>query len=217
MTNPHHPPLTPRRLLPRLLIGIAVTLLAFTSIKDSAPIAHHLHVCPAGAKDYDPGHATPSRRPGAGYELTLTVPPEGWYDPTQLPPRDRKDWLKAGGVSYYDFWKPGTWPKNRRSALVGFRMFADRQWQACAYVNDAEGGFTYGATTTLAVGDTLRVRCTIDDGLVNYTLTTDEGRQTATFEDFTDAPRWTAVGPWHGGSVAAPERTTLFARMAWGE
>ena len=93
------------------------------------------HTCPAGEKDYTPGHGLATQQPSAGYTVLLTVGDEDWYDPTPLG-RDAKDWLKAAGVSYFNWFSPRSWRKNYRSALVGFRMLPGRRWEACAYVKD---------------------------------------------------------------------------------
>ncbi|NJC26241.1 hypothetical protein [Neolewinella antarctica] len=172
------------------------------------------HTCGEGKKDYSPGHTTGWGEAGTGYDLALVITDEAWYDPAPLG-RDAKDWLKAAGVSYYSFWRPTTWPKNHLSALVGFRMLADRQYEACAYVNDAEGGFKFGGETVAAVGDTVYVSLRVLANVATYRISCQGKTQKIAFENFAAAGRHVAVGPWHGGSLPAPAPTSLRTSFRW--
>ena len=178
----------------------------------SLPAQFVRHVCPAGGKDYAPGHPGGTSAPHAGYTLRLTIGSDDWYDPTPLG-RDAKDWLKAAGVSYFNWFSPGSWPKNHRSALVGFRMLPEERWQVCAYVNDAEGGFTYDGVLTLAAGDTVTVTYRYLDGAAVYSLAAGKQQVAARFENFVRGSREVNVGPWHGGSLSAPVGTGLGAEF----
>ena len=189
----------------KLLLPLGIALALSPTL--AGQWAHHR--CAAGDKDYDPGHGLAQQRPTAGYDLALTVGPEDWYDPTPLG-RDALDWLKAAGVSYFNWFSPGSWAKNRRSALVGFRMLTGRRYEVCAYVNDPEGGFRYDGVQTLAVGDTVRVRYRLDGDTAAYELTGPAGSTKVSFPDFTAGSRQVNVGPWHGGSLPAPQDTGLW-------
>lgn len=155
-----------------------------------------------------PGHGLQLKRPTSGFDLTMTIASEDWYDPTPLG-SDAADWLKAAGVSYFNYFNLGSWAKNRRSALVGFRMLPKERYQVCAYVNDAEGKFTYEGVLTLAVGDTVRVRYRLAEGTASYELTAPGQREKVSWSGFTSGSRQVNVGPWHGGSLPAPVPTAI--------
>ncbi len=175
-----------------------------------------VHRCEAGDMNYAPGHPTSAQRQTGGYDLTVLVRPEDWYDPSVLG-RDAKDWLKAGGVSYYSIWRPGTWPKNRLSALVGFRMRADRRYQICAYVNDRAGKWRIEGITELPVGEPVTVKYRYSGGTATFDIITAAGARSYAFPEVEVATYQLAVGPWHGGTSAAPVGTGMVAEQKYVE
>lgn len=164
--------------------------------------------------DYDPGHRLRLRSRTLGYELAFTIGPNDWYDPEVLG-NDGKDWLKAGGVSYLRTLSPGTWPKNRLSALVGFRMSAGRTYEVAAFVNDRDGGRRINGITRLAIGDTANVSYRLREDACVYTIRANDQRRTYRFEEVKAAAQQVAVGPWHGGTSPAPVTTGVWTKFSY--
>ena len=189
----------------RFKIALWVLMLS-TCVPLTAQVALTTHRVATGDHDYLPGHATPFSRDVAGFEFTFCLPATAWFDPTAKGPiqRDGKDWNKAGGISYYSYWRPSSYPKNRRSALVATRPGRKAgTFQVCAYTNDASGGWRTGEALTFAAGDTVRVRATVDDGRVTYRIRTPGAEQT-TVHPLATLSRAVAVGPWFGGNRTSP-------------
>jgi len=178
--------------------------------------AWQYHRCAFEAKDYRPGHKLSLGKRSAGFDVDLTIGPEDWYDPEELG-REAKDWLKAAGVSYLSFWRPGTYAKNHLSALVGFRMKPGRRFEVCAYTNDLEGGHKADGIVSAAVGDTVRITYRLEGKTAEYVLIHQEKIIKVTFPGFESAGRQVNVGPWHGGSVPAPVATGISTRFRWVE
>lgn len=172
------------------------------------------HICPQGANDYKPGHQLAQQNAGAGYDFSFVILGNDWYDPDLLG-EEAKDWLKAGGVSYYGTARPGTYAKNHLSALVAFRMVKDRKFEVCAYVNDVRGDFRFDGVRAVPVGDTVHVKYRLRDDQAVFVLTHRGKSITSTFKDFESAGRQVSVGPWHGGSVPAPVPTGMRTRISW--
>lgn len=191
------------------LIGIAGCVMLRSYANDRPWTTHTVS---EGAKDYSPGHKLGVQPMTTGYDIEISVPVEAWYDPSQLG-EDKKDWLKAGGVSYFSLLGPQTWPKNHDSALVGFRMLSDSAWQYCAYVNDVNGKHYTGLETTAKLGDTVTVKYRYEDGLAYFW--TDYPR----LNDWTNRIGWNnyqvSVGPWHGGTADAPIETYIVTQLKY--
>ncbi|MEM9259693.1 MAG: hypothetical protein AAGA62_08605 [Bacteroidota bacterium] len=195
-------------LFPVLLVGCRIP---------NGPLAEQpwvTHSCPPGSKNYSPGHRLAQQSVTEGYDFSFVISADDWYAP-ELLGKEAKDWLKAGGVSYFSLARPGTYAKNRLSALVAFRMTANRTYEACAYVNDAEGNFRFDGVRKLPVGDTIHVQYRLIENSAVFNITHRGKTITSTFNNFEHANRQLSVGPWHGGSLPAPVPTRIQTRISW--
>ncbi|MEM9528512.1 MAG: hypothetical protein AAGA31_18000 [Bacteroidota bacterium] len=172
------------------------------------------HRCPAGQKNYSPGHQLAQQSLTKGYDFSFVISADDWYDPNLLG-KEAKDWLKAGGVSYFSYARPNTYAKNRLSALVAFRMTAGQTYEACAYVNDANGSFRFDDIRKVPVGDTIHVQYRLVEESAVFNLTHRGKTIISTFNNFEHANRQVSVGPWHGGSLPAPVPTSIQTRISW--
>lgn len=193
-----------------MVLGAGLSVYSVAAHLQTPPSAAEwvYHRVEAGKKDYQPGHSLGLGRRIAGYDLGVSIAQEDWYDPTQSG-RDGADWLKAGGISYFSLFRPRTYPKNHLSALVGFRMTADTAFQVCTYVNDLSGRHTTALETVVELGDTVWIKYLQLDSLAQFQVNYGGEKRLITLPLET-ASRRVAVGPWHGGSVAAPEGTGVW-------
>lgn len=202
-----------KRLMITTAILLALAIVSFTLIAQQDERWRH-HTCAPGEKDYNPGHALALQKKTSGYDVDLTIGPEDWYDPAPIG-REAKDWLKAAGVSYLNVWRPATYAKNHLSALVGFRMRPDQQFEVCAYVNDLAGGHRFDGVVLAAVGDTVSVGFRLEGDTAKFVLTHRGKRVEVAFPDFMSVGRQVGVGPWHGGTLPAPFATGIGTRFRW--
>lgn len=170
------------------------------------------HTVQQGGKDYKPGHGLGFQKMTDGFDLSVVIDSSSWYNPDTLG-SDATDWLKAGGVSYLNLTSPALWPKNHLSALVGFRMLPDSSYETAAYVNYEDGGFEYGLTAKVVLGDTVTYKYRYRDGAAWFNLHHEKMHKDTSFSKMPYARYQVSVGPWHGGTAKAPKQTTIKTKL----
>ena len=200
-----------------LLLALAVGKLAHVQAQQdhAAPAQLTPHEVQAGNHDYRPGHGFSLDRRVSGFDLALSLPASAWFDPSARGPlgRDGKDWNKAGGISYLSLWRPGSYPKNRSSALVGMRPAeGPGTFEVCAYTNAADGSWETGEVLVFSAGDTVYVSARLREGKVTYRIGTTALSQTTVhpLEPLTYA---VPVGPWFGGNRESPSDHRVYTRL----
>lgn len=161
----------------------------------------------------------------------MDVDIDGWFNPGADGPIqiDGKDWNKLCGVTFFNIWRPLTWPKNRNSVMVGFRPTKhEGLWELGLYVNHADGSFdfkalehsegqsfifhkSYGVLVDLKKDNNGRGMVTASVMMKDSFTGMKSQLYMKGLSDLLDS-RWTLgmhVGPWFGGNRKAPNAISI--------
>ena len=165
-----------------------------------------------------PPRSLPCSRLPDTFELSLKLPPDAHFDPTPDGPlqRDGRDFNKAGGLSYFSPWRPGTWRMNAAAAMIAWRPAPGGDFEWCLYVNHADASFAFSEPQPLAAGACLTATVVIGKDCVTATYRTPDGRPASLSipADILLARR-IPVSPWFGGNREAPQDITLYTHLEY--
>lgn len=149
----------------------------------------------------------PLPRLASGFELAARFAPSCWWPETPENRKDREDWNKLKGVTYF------FGPNDRRSAMIAWRPGKlQGVIEVTAYTNDKRGGWlTTGKPVLVHVGEVFLASCYLNGREAHYAISS-FGRTTTYPPHPWDAP-WLKVfrevGTWIGGSGAAVQEMEL--------
>ena len=200
-----------KNVLRRASTFIFALLLAANVLAQALPQRHDVK---AGKHDYKPGHGLGLRFGAHGKHMTVTLalPAEAWFDPTERGPigTDGADWNKVGGFSFLNLHQPKTWKKNSMAAMVAWRPAPDSfRFELALYINRADATWLIVPVAQVGPDEVKRYRLSaygtsvqLYDFTIPRTFVGAEGIQ---------GHLRVNVGPWFGGNRQAPLDSWIYS------
>jgi len=165
-----------------------------------------------GRRYYVPRESFRIGRRRNGWTIAFQFDSSDYYSPELLGDQ-WEDMSKVGGVSYFDWWNWSTWPFNRCSPLLGFRMDTVKyQVTIAPYVNDCEGGFDIGQLVNVKAGELALIDYDLFNGVAVYEIWTDS----AYIQDvlpINEKRLEVTIPAYHGGTLPAPVDHGFFSKQ----